>query len=288
MTANPREVRAQLELAFVRHGERTILGRRLFRWPYVLTRTFTLDQVPAHLLTVILQTSSSAMHGGDWLHQRFHIGSGAAAHCTTQGASPIHRAAPDLTTHEAVCIEVEPEGYFEYLPEARILFPDAALDQTIDIDCAPGGVALVADTFTVHDPTAQDRSFRHLSSTLTLRCNGVAVLVDRMDIRSLGRGRTAGNKAFGTMLLARPGQDDVSARMADELSGLLADIPDLYAAASVLPTVAGLGVRLAGRELRHVRSGIRAVWTYVRRELHGAAPAVRRIHQGDDMSLWND
>ncbi|MCW6507446.1 urease accessory protein UreD [Lichenifustis flavocetrariae] len=281
MTAKLQEVRAQLDLAFVRHGERTILGRRLFRWPYVLTRTFALDQAPAHLLTVILQTSSSALHGGDWLHQRFHIGSGAAAHCTTQGASPIHRAAPELTTHEAVAIEVKPEGYFEYLPEARILFPDAALDQIIDIDCAPGGVALVADTFTIHDPMALDRSFRRLCSTLTLRCGGEPMLVDRMDIRSLGRGRTAANKAFGTMLLARPGQDDANVRMADELSKLLAEIPDLYAAASVLPAGAGLGVRLAGRELRHVRKGTLAAWTYIRRELYGAAPAARRMQEED-------
>ena len=132
-----REAHAQLDLVFARRGERTVLGRRLFRWPFVLTRTFALDRVPAHMLTVTLQTSSGAMHGGDRLHQQFHVQGGAAAHVTTQGASSIHRADPGLTTEERVTITVEEGGYMEYLPEPRILFPGAALDQTIEMTAPP-------------------------------------------------------------------------------------------------------------------------------------------------------
>ncbi|WP_158818918.1 urease accessory protein UreD [Methylocapsa sp. S129] len=279
MTGPQPEVRAQLDLALARRGDRTVLDRRLFRWPFVLTRTFALDRAPSHMLTVILQTSSGATHGEDRLRQRFHVGGGAAAHVATQGASLIHRAAPGVTTEEKIAIRIEEGGYFEYLPEPRILFPDAALDQTIEIDCAVGGVALISDAFTTHDPEARGRGFRSLASTMILRCGGDdAVLVDRIDIRSLGQGRTAQFRAFGAMTLAAPGRRwDSMAAFANALSATLATIPDLYAAASLLPDeTAGLGVRLAGRDLRAVRAGIQTAWNAIRCEFYGVPPPSRR------------
>jgi urease accessory protein len=277
------EARARLDLVFARRADRTVLDRRLFRWPFVLTRTFALDRAPSHMLTVILQTSSGAMHGEDRLVQRFHVRNGAAAHVTTQGASPVHRADPGLTTDETITIRVEEGGYLEYLPEPRILFPDAALAQTTEIDCAEGSVALVSDAFTIHDPEARGRCFRRLTSATILRCGGgEPVLVDRLDIGGLPRGRTAQFKAFGSVLLAAPGLTEGIEALADDLSAALAAVPGLYGAASRLPGEAsGIGVRLAGRDLRAVRAGIHSIWISVRRRLFGAAPPSRR--KGDEL-----
>jgi len=268
----------QLDLVFARRGERTVLSRRLFRWPFVLTRTFALDRVPAHMQTVILQTSSGATHGGDRLHQRFYVQGNAAAHVTTQGASSIHRANPGLTTEERVTITVEESGYMEYLPEPRILFPDAALDQTIEIDCAVGGVALVSDAFTIHDPEVRGRCFRRLTSTTILRCGeDDPVMVDRMDISGLGRGRTARYAAFGSVLLAPPGRTDGVEALAEELTASLAKIPGLYGAASTLPGGnVGIGVRFAAHDLRAVTAGIQVVWIATRSLLFSAPPLSRR------------
>lgn len=280
-----REDRARLDLVFARCGERTVLSRRLFRWPFVLTRTFALDRVPAHMLTVILQTSSGAMHGGDSLHQQFHVQGSAAAHVTSQGASSIHRANPGLTTEEKVTIRVEDGGYIEYLPEPRILFPNAALDQTIEIDCAAGGVALVSDAFTSHDPEAKGHCFRRLASTTILRCDGNdPVMTDRMDISGFGRGRTAGYAAFGSVLLATPGRTDGVEVLAEELTVNLATIPGLYVAASTLPGGnVGIGVRLAAHDLRAVTAGIQGVWIATRRLLYSTPPFSRR--KGNDHPL---
>lgn len=283
MSVTVQAPRPQLDLVFARRCERTVLDRRLFRWPFVITRTFTLDRVPAHLLTVILQTSSGAVHGDDRLAQRFSIGPGAAAHCTTQGASPIHRADPGDTTREAIHIQVASGGYFEHWPEARILFPDAALDQTIDVDCERGGAALVGDAFTVHDPEARGRSFRRLCSTLTLRCTGETLAIDRLDIRGLGRGPTAAFRAFSTLVLFQPAaEDNAAGRLVEALAAALAQHETVYAAASPLPARAGLVVRLASRELRHVRMGMSLVRSHIRHTLYGAAPTPGRFHPGFD------
>jgi urease accessory protein len=267
---------AQLDLSFARRGDRTVFDRRLFTWPFVLTRTFFLDAAPAHLLTAIIQTSSSAMHGEDQLVQHFEIGPGAAVHLTTQGATAVHRADAGLTTREAVHLRVAPGAFLEYLPEPRILFPDAALNQTIDLDCAEGGVAIVSDAFTVHDPAGAGRSFRRLESTVTLRRSaGEPVMVDRLDISGF-RGPTQPFTAFGSIFMAAPLPPETLERLALELSAALATIPNLYGAASLLPSASGVGVRLAGRDLRALRAGLELAWTAFRVQLYGQPPGTRR------------
>jgi urease accessory protein len=275
--------RPQLDLAFERRGERTVLARRRFRWPFVLTRTFALDSRPSHMLSVIVQTSSGAVHGEDRLGQRFEVGEGAAAYVTTQGASPVHRAGANSESRDRASLAVSRGGYLEYLPEARILFPDSALDQTIEIECASGGMALAADAFTIHD-LGGGRGFRRFRSTTVLRCDGDLKLVDRADIDSLGASGGAGFRAFSSVVIAAPGSETPSAALAEDLSAALASIAGLYAAASPLPGNAGVGVRLAARELRDLRRGMAAVWFGVRRALTGAAPASRR--KGDDGIEW--
>ncbi len=282
--------RPQLDLVFARRFDRTVLDRRLFRWPYSLTRTFALDKAPAHMLTAIVQSSSGAVHGEDRLSQSIHVRADAAAHVTTQGASAIHRAGPGLAASESVAVRVEAGGYLEYLPEPRILFPDADLVQTLDVDCAPGAVALVGDAFTFHDPAYRGGSFRRFVSTITVRLDGGRpVMIDRMDITG-GRGGTSGFAAFGSLTLVAPGRVEADRARCDELMRELAIIPDLYAAASPLPgggagnanESAGLGMRFAGRDLRAVRSGMRIAWTLVRCAFYGAPPGSRR--KGDDVA----
>lgn len=266
----------QLDLGFVRRGHRTVLDRRLFSWPFVVTRTFLLDAVPAHLLTVILQTSSSAIHGEDSLRQRLHLGAGAAVHLATQGATAIHRAHPGMTGSEAVKLIVGADALLEYLPEPRILFPGAALRQTIDLDCAPTATAIISDAFTLHDPEGTARGFRQFDSTMTLRFSGgEPVLIDRLDISHLGRGPTLQFAAFGSMVMVLPLPEEQLEALALHLSAALGKTPGVYAAASVLPASAGIGIRLAGHDLRALRAGIELAWIWFRVQIWSEPPARR-------------
>jgi urease accessory protein len=271
--------RAQLDLGFARRGDRTVLDRRLFSWPFVLTRTFLIDPVPSHMLTVIVQTSSGAVHGEDRLVQRLRLGEGSAAHVTTQGATAVHRANPGVTTREAVSLSVAPHAFLEYLPEPRILFPDSALNQTIDVDCVTGATAIFSDAFTLHDPEHGTRCFRQLESTTTILVDGSGpVMIDRLNITNPGR--QSRHTAFGTILMVAPQQTPAFERLALELSTSLGVVAGLYAAASLLPASAGVGVRLAGRDLRSLRAGLQLSWIAFRQHLHGSPPASRR--KGDE------
>jgi urease accessory protein len=256
----------QLDLSFVRQGDRTVFDRRIFSWPFVLTRTFRLDAKLPHLQTVILQTSSGAIHGDDRLRQRLHLGAGSAVQLTTQGATSVHRANPGLTTQDRIDISLEDGAWLEYLPQPRILFPDAALHQSIDIDCAPGATAILADAFTFHDPSQQGRLFRRFESTTIVRRCGEPVLVDRFDI--LGdSSHFARHRAFGTLLLLAPRPAEQLEAWSLELSADLAGEAGLYAAASVLPSAIGIGLRFAAQELRHLRAGVDRACTSLRQRL---------------------
>lgn len=242
----------QLDLAFRRHGQRTLFERRRFAWPYVLTRSFALDPRRPQLQTVIVQTSSGAMHGDDRLRQRLVLGAGAAVHLTTQGAASVHRADPGLATSEMLDLDLAQGALLEYLPQPRILFPGARLLSTTRIDCDPGAMLLFADAFTLHDPAGGGRLFSRYTSDLQLRLAGDTCLVDRFDIEGVPR-HFARHRAFGTLLLVAPVPFESMEATCLTLNGLIAGIAGLYGAASLLPGAIGISLRLAAAELRQVR-----------------------------------
>jgi len=268
---------AQLDLAFARPSDRTALERRVFRWPFVVMRPFYLDRSPAHMATVIVQSSSGAVQGDDHLRQIVRVGARAAAHVTTQGAGPVHRATPGSSASETVTIAVEDGGYLEYLPEPRLLFPGADFEQKAELSCARTGALLFCDAFTTKGPDSCHDDFRRFRSTITLRVgDDRLVAIDRTDIRGLGA-RADGVKAFATMILAAPGRLEAGAELAATLNQDFQSLRDLYAAASPLPgDSTGIAVRLAGCDLRAVRSGIAAAWSSIRQGLFGKTPPSRR------------
>ncbi|MGC2779880.1 MAG: urease accessory protein UreD [Bradyrhizobium sp.] len=245
----------RLDLSFVRRGGRTVIDRRLFAWPFVLTRSFHTDSERPDLLSVILQTGSGAVHGEDRLTQRFTLGPGAAVSVTTQGATSVHRAEQGARAVEQVTLQVASGACLDYRPEPRILFPEAALCQVLELECATDASALVTDAFTMHDPDGQGRLFRELDSTLIVRRPGEEpLLIDRMHLSRPDAALFNGHRAFGSAVLALPPRRDLGG-VSHRLGGALARIDGLYAAASLLPDGAGIGVRLAARELRQLRAG---------------------------------
>src|ERR1700730_1299951 len=127
------DVRPQLDLSFAHSDRGTYLDRRIFRWPYAISRTFHLDTVPAGMLTLIVQSISGAIQAEDRLEQRYQVGASAMAHVTTPGAASVYRAPPGMEALDHVHLVVEEGGFLEYLPEHRILFPDSWLCQRLGL-----------------------------------------------------------------------------------------------------------------------------------------------------------
>lgn len=256
-----------LDLSFVRRANRTVIDRRLFSWPFVLTRSFRIDPDRPDCLSLIVQTASGAVHGGDNLAQRLVLDVGTAVCLTNQGATSVHRADPTGHSTEMVRLHVARGASLEYLPEPRILFPDAALRQSVELDCADDACSLIVDAFTMHDPNGKARGFRELESTFCLRrSGGEPVMIDRMRLHRPEPDIFHGHRAFGSaVLVLTPSHDP--ARLQASLTAALGRIPGLYAAASALPGAAGLGVRLAALDLRQIRAAFDAIRAIYRQML---------------------
>jgi urease accessory protein len=261
---------ALLDLSFVRRANRTVIDRRVFTWPFVLTRSFYVDQDRPDRLSVIVQTGSGAIHGEDSLAQRLMLGPGTAVCLTNQGATSVHRADPAARAMETVMLHVASGARLEYVPEPRILFPDAALCQSVELDCASDACALVVDAFTMHDPSGEARCFRELETTFCLRrLGGEPVLIDRTRLCRPDLAIFHGHRAFGSAIVVLTSNHDLE-KLLVLLTTALGDVSGLYAAASMLPGSAGLGVRLAALDLRQIRLAFEQIGAIYRRSLLAA------------------
>lgn len=254
MTHATTKTGALLDLSFVRRGGRTVIDRRLFAWPFVLTRGFYLDADRPDRLSLIVQTGSGALHGEDSLVQRLVLGPDTAVSLTNQGATSVHRADAAARASEIVSLQVARGASLEYLPEPRILFPDAALLQQLDIDCVWDASALVVDAFTMHAPDGAPQIFRELESVVRVcRSGGDPLLIDRARLLNPTPRVFRGARAFASAYLMPSSGVDLGA-VQQQLTAALGETPDVYGAASVMPELAGLVVRIAAPDLRPVRA----------------------------------
>jgi urease accessory protein len=262
------EATPHLDLSFRRHLVRgTWLDRRLFRWPFTLSRSFRLE---GDRLTLILQTISGAIQADDRLIQRIRVGPGAAVHITTQGAMPVYRARSGMVAQDEITLEAGAGGSIEYRPDLRILFPDASLSQRVCLRLAESATAVIADGFVTHDPEGQNRPFRQFHSELLVqRPDGRLLALDRTALIAppSSRGRRGRYLAFGTLIVAVSRPPAWLEAFCADADGRLAQLAGVYAAASALPNGAGAAIRIAAIDGRHLRLALEAAWSAARLHL---------------------
>jgi urease accessory protein len=259
-----------LDLSFRRHPVHgTWLDRRVFRWPYTLSRGFRAD---GDRLMLIRQTMSGAIQAGDTLVQRIHVGPWAAVHLATQGAMPVHRARVGRAARDEIALRVQDSGSIEYMPDLRILFPDASLSQRVCLRLAESATAIIADGFVMHDPEGRGRPFRQYSSEfLVQRPTGRVLAVDRTALVAPpgSRGKRGLYVAFGTLIVAVSRPIGWLEAFCADADARLAQLAGVYAAASALPNGAGAAVRIAATDGRHLRLGLQTGWSAARLHLSG-------------------
>jgi urease accessory protein len=272
-------VAPHLDLAFTHHPVvGTHLSRRLARYPFVLTGAFRIDEQPADMVTTILQSASGALLGVDRLLQKILVGTGASGHVTSQAAVAVHRMDEAITAEDHITLSVEAGGFLEYLPAPRVLFPGSALHQSMAIDIAEDGTAVIGDSFIVYDPEHRGASFRHYKSAVAIRRpNGPLLAVDHFDLRRLpsGYGKSFRVIAYGTLLILIKDKPEGFAALAHSIE-TAAQGSGRLAAASLLPRHAGLAIRIAAEDGQGLREAMTAAWAMTRLHLTGKSPNRRR------------
>ena len=79
---------ARLDLGFVRRAGRTVIDRRMFAWPFVLTRSFHVDPDRPDCLSVIVQTASGVEVARESASLAYVAGAGGGPITVRAMASP--------------------------------------------------------------------------------------------------------------------------------------------------------------------------------------------------------
>ncbi|MBM4259041.1 MAG: hypothetical protein FJ147_24470 [Deltaproteobacteria bacterium] len=253
----------------------TFLARRFVTYPFFFTAPFRLDRVPAGMLTAILQSVSGGIYNREQLALSFTAGQNAHVHCTTQSATVVHSMANGEEASQLVTIHAARGSFVEYLPDALILFPEACLRTTLHVVIEEGATVILSDAFLTHDPKAQGRSFRSLSSeTVVQNVNGQRLCIDRFVITGEElRLASVGYCAQGTMWILNVQQ---SGDLLPALRKRLEPVLGIYAGVSTLPHNAGVWVRILAIDGVALHKGLHAAWAAARSVLTGEEPQSRR------------
>jgi urease accessory protein len=266
----------RFDLTFRRHGCRTAVGRQFVSYPFHFTRPFNLDAAIPSLATVYQQSSSGGLYRADRLSCRYEVEAEAAAHITTQAATIVHDC-HGQPARQDIDIALGERAFLAITPDPTVLFPGAALINKVTVNLKRGSVLLLADTFAIHDPHGQARSFDELDSDVLVRDQACRILVrDSFRLKGsalcgptspMGRWRV-----FSSFLLVG---DLHCLPHSDELVGLSRD---LGAVTGVTPLAhdGGWGVRCLAADAIAARGVAERVFGAAVHAAFGSKPSLRR------------
>lgn len=129
----------RLSLRFARRGSRTDLVRSSFTLPLQVLAPLAMEDGSAYL---VLLNPTGGVLGGDRLTSEIILEPFAHASLTTQSATRVYRT-DDLPAIQDTVIRVGEDATLEYFPDHLIPHPGAALRQSLHVEIARGGRALI-------------------------------------------------------------------------------------------------------------------------------------------------
>jgi urease accessory protein len=154
----------ELSLTFRSNGQQTQLLDQYSRPPLQVMRG-----IPdaAGCMTVYLLSPSAGIVQGDRYRIHICLHPGAHALITTPSANRVYRM-PDGCAQQTVHITVGAQAFLEYVPDATILYADAAFGHTTDVMLNEGAMLIVQDVVMPGRLAHQERlAFREYKTRLT-------------------------------------------------------------------------------------------------------------------------
>lgn len=173
----------------------------------------------------VLLNTAGGLTGGDRFEIDISVGDGAAAIATTQTAERVYRRLAGCA-RVSTRLSVGRGARLSWLPQETIVFDDAGLDRSLDIELAEGA-RLVACEAIVLGRAAMGETVRRaeLSDRWTVRIAGRLAFADRLrlvgDAAAILAGPATGGgaRAFATAVVAGEG----AAERLEAIRGHLAD-----------------------------------------------------------------
>ncbi len=186
----------------------------------------------------------------------------------------------DGDARHSVTIRAEEDSFIEYFPDPVILFPMARMYARVVVQMHPTATVLMTDSFTSHDPMANQENFtEYRNETRVESFDGSLLCLDRYSVSgtqfSSGQlGVMGKNSVQGTFTLLN--STHPAAQLCAMIRRFLESGFDGYAGLSALPNECGIWMRLIALDAFTLRLAIQEVWTITRQTLLGERPNCRK------------
>jgi len=263
--------RAELALAYERHGARTVLAQRRHEGPLVVQKPLY-PEGDAVCHTIVVHPPGG-IAGGDELEMRARAAAGAHALLTTPGAGKWYRSS-GAWSRQKIGFDLGAGAALEWLPQPAILFDNAMADMEFTLDLAADARYIGWEILCFGRTGSGERFSRGTCRVSTeIRRAGKRLWLERGELRGgtqlmESAAGLQGHTVCGTMLAVAPalGQDLLAAaRKAAEGSSALTLLPGVLVA------------RALADSSEAVRGIFARLWSVLRLPVMGREPHEPRI-----------
>jgi len=271
--------RFNLDLSLERSCKKTFLRDQFSCYPFHFCKPHYLDESPAGMATICLQSSAGGIFAGDRLNARFNAGPGSQAHVTSQASTVVHTMT-NSCAETNVLIRVGEKALFEYLPDPFILFPKANLDSRLHLEIDQSATVLLCDSYLTHDPHKNSGYFSQFANEIkitdehgSLLCLDRSVIAGQDFVRN-EIGIIGVSRVVGAFYYINRSAD--SNRVCELLNNSLEPCSDIYAGVSTLPNQIGAWARIIATDATPLREAVNKMWRASRADITGYQPVPGR------------
>ena len=180
-------------------------------------------------LDAVLVNTAGGMTGGDHFNIDLVVGANARLTITTAAAEKVYRSL-GADTRIDVTVSVSDGGTLAWLPQETILFNQARLRRSIDIDLAPGASLLLAEA-TIFGRSAMGETIGsgHFSDRWRIRVGGKLVFAENLKLdgniaQCLAQRAVAGGGVAVASLIKIPGDEECVTAIRTLQSAVLGEV----------------------------------------------------------------
>jgi urease accessory protein len=268
MLLHPIGREGELRLTFAQRAGQTVLTENYSRPPLQVMRAISDN---AKCLCIYLLSPTGGVVQGDRYQIRIHAGAESHALFTTQSATKVYKM-PDDCAEQFIRIEVERGAFFEFVPDAAILFADADLRQSIEVTLHPGALLLLHEIIMPGRLARGERfEFRRYVNRIVVRDENGLLLHDvamiepsHTDLDALGI--LEGYRCWGSAyLLGDLSAYNIEAVAFSEAHASLFEQPDALGSISPLYRN-GIGVRMVSQRLETIYAAFHGLRQIIRQQ----------------------
>jgi urease accessory protein len=172
---------AKLELTFAVREGKTYIAHQSTATPLKIWRPFDIDD--ERVLVQIVNVSPGMMAGDDY-RLELVLQANSKVVLVNQSATKLHQMPEGLLAKQTIHIQLEDNAELEYYPGLTIPFPDAAFEQSINVELSERAKFSFLESWAM-GRIERDEAFvfRQLSSRLRVKRSGKLFYADALELR---------------------------------------------------------------------------------------------------------